>query len=110
MSTQVMHHKFEDEELTLDFDFLSRMGSGEAAATAAASISVYAGVDATPNIMVSGLASVSNNIVSQKIIGGEPGVIYLVTVSVRSTLNNIYINEAKLAVLPDNSMAPAELA
>lgn len=105
MSTQIMQTKFETEELTLEFDFLSRMTAGETVTTAAVSSTVWSGVDPVSNL-VSGIASVSNNVVSQLITGGLPGVIYKITCSVRTSNNNILINEAKLAVLSDDAITP----
>ena len=107
MATQVWAEKLSQEEVTVDVDFSSRCRPGESAATAVCVVSVFSGVDPNPAAMLSGIASVSNNIVSQKIIGGLPGVIYLLTYSVRTTGNNIVINEVKLAVRSSNAGVPA---
>lgn len=106
MSTQVIESKFESEELTLTFDMLSRCALGESIATAVVTVSVSSGIDPTPSAMVSGVTTVSNNVASQQIIGGVGGVIYDVVCAARSTLNNIFINVAKLAVLSDNAAVP----
>lgn len=109
MSTLIFPPKGESEEITAEFDFLSRMVPGEEAATAICTCSVLTGEDPTPALMVSGDPTVSNDIVFQKIIGGLSGVIYTLTCSVRTNLNNILINTAQLAVLPDNAGTPPPL-
>jgi hypothetical protein len=109
MATQVVVSKFESEELDFTFDMLSRCAVGESIVTAIVSVSVSTGIDLAPESMVSGVSTVSNNVVIQKIIGGVGGVIYDVACSARSSLNNIFINVAKLAVLSDNAAVPPEV-
>lgn len=106
MATQVIFHKLKTEELTLELDMLSRVRPGESISTAVVSIVVASGDDPSPGLMLSGLATVSNNVVSQKIIGGLPGVVYTLYISARTSLNNIVVNEAKLAVLSDGASTP----
>lgn len=107
MATQIYQEKLAQEELTVDVDFLSRCATGESASTAISTMTVLSGTDATPEAMLSGLPSVSNNVVSQKVVGGVGGVIYLLTISVRTTANNIVINEVKLAVKTSLGAIPA---
>lgn len=107
MATQIYAEKLSQEELTIDVDFLSRCDLGESAATAVSTMTVLSGTDANPSAMLSGVATVSNNIVSQKVIGGVGGVIYLLTISVRTTDNNIVINEVKIAVKSSAGATPA---
>lgn len=106
MATQVLFHKLESEEFSIDIDVLSRLALGETVATAASNMSVASGVDATPTTMLSGLPSISGSIVSQKVIGGSPGVIYKLSTSIRTSLNNILVLESKLAVLSDDAATP----
>lgn len=106
MSTQILYHKLETEEFSVDIDMLSRLSLGESVVSAACAMSVLSGTDANPNGMLSGLPSVSGSIVSQKVIGGSSGNIYEIHLSIRTSLNNILVNKAKLAVLPDSAVTP----
>lgn len=107
MSTQVYQTKFVDEVISVDVDMLSRLKVGEAISTSAAAISVVSGVDAFPNLLLVGLPTNSGSIVTQQVQGGVPGVIYLLEISIRTSLSNIYVNQAKIAVLSSNAGTPA---
>lgn len=106
MATQIIADKLQVEQLTLEFDMLSRLKIGETVATAACSATVWSGTDATPSTIISGLPTISNNIVSQKVVAGLPGVIYQISCAVRTSSNNIMINEAKLAIRPSVATLP----
>jgi hypothetical protein len=99
MTTLVLSDKLQHETITVKMDFTSRMEPGETVNTAIAQAVVSSGVDPSPADIISGIATVTNNIVSQVITGGLPGVIYKLSFSVRSSANNILINTAQLAVL-----------
>jgi hypothetical protein len=101
-----MLSKLVGEDITFEFDMLSRLKLGETLVTSACVATVYSGVDAAPSAILSGLPVISGSIVSQKVINGLPGVIYLLSVSVRSSLSNIFINEGKLAVLSSPAVDP----
>ena len=106
MATQTPQSKFDTEEITLDFDMLSRLAVGESVATAVVTAAIFAGDDDDVNLTVVGDPTISNNVVSQKISGGIGGNIYVVACSIRSSNNNIYINEAKVAVLTSTAAVP----
>lgn len=108
MATQTLCSKLVPEELTVEIDFLSRLKVGETLVTAASAIEAFSGTDALANLMLSGLPVISGTIVSQTVIGGEAGVIYRLAISVRSSANDVLINEAKLAVLSSPAATPAE--
>lgn len=101
MSTQILDQKLVAEELTIEFDMLSRLKIGETISTASVACELYSGTDPTPTMMISGLASISGSIVRQKVVGGLPGNIYLLTCSVRTSTNDLVLNQGKLAVLPN---------
>lgn len=86
----------------LDFDFISMLESGETIVGAAVTASVFSGTDANPENIVSGAETVSGSVVTQKIIGGEVGVIYRLTCSVTTSLGNVKIMRGLLAVLDSN--------
>ena len=98
----------ESESLDVDFDLLSRCDIGESIVTAVVNVVVSSGVDPAPEDMLEGVTTVSNNIATQRVTGGLPGVIYDVVCAARSSLNNIFINTMKLAVLSDNALVPPE--
>lgn len=106
MATQILPDKLQTEEVTIEFDMLSRLKVGETVATAATSAVVWSGTDPTPNSIISGLPTISNSIVLQKVVAGLPGVIYLISCSVRTSNNNILINESKLAIRPSSAVTP----
>lgn len=106
MTTQIVDPKLTVEDVNLEIDFLSRLALGETIFSAAASMTVYSGTDPTPIAMVPDLPVVSGSVVSTLVTGGLPGVIYLLAVSIRTSLNNILVNEAKIAVLPSTAVTP----
>jgi len=57
-------------------DFTSQLQPSETISSATITASVYSGTDPNPGAIVSGAASVSGTVVSQKITGGVLGVIY----------------------------------
>jgi tetrahydromethanopterin S-methyltransferase subunit E len=106
MSTAVTQSKNVSEEIVLVADFLSDLVLNETIIGASVNVTVSVGVDATPNYMLSGSATVSNSLVSQKLIGGLPGVIYSVWVAIKTSATNVYTQEFKLAVLSDGAIVP----
>lgn len=106
MSTVIKASKLVGETITLKFDLGSRVDTGETLATAVCGVEVFSGTDATPANLLSGTASISGMTVSQKITAGTSGVIYKVTCAVRTSLNNILLNQAKIAVLPSEVLDP----
>lgn len=106
MSTVVEASKLLGETLTIKFDVDSRLEVGETLATAVCGVEVFSGTDASPSSMLSGTASISGAVVSQKITGGTSGVVYTLTCAVRTSLNNILLNQAKIAVLPSEVLDP----
>lgn len=107
MSTQVHDSKLESETVNVVVDMLSRLVQGESFTTVASAMSVEVGEDANPGLMLDGSPQLNDTLVSQRVKGGLPGVIYKLALSARTDANNIYINETKIAVLPDNAAIPA---
>lgn len=58
------------------FDFISVLAIGETISTQSVVMSVFSGTDASPASMLSGSASASGTIVTQKLTGGTLGVMY----------------------------------
>lgn len=106
MSLQTLPSKFVGETVDIDFDMLSRLEVGQTIATAAVNISVFSGTDPNPTSMLSGVATISGTMIRQRVMGGLPGVIYMVWASARTNNGEILINEATLAVLSSNATIP----
>ena len=107
MSTVTADTKLQGEDIILVIDFLSRLLPGESVQTCASTISVLSGGDSNPTTMIPLLPAISGSSVHQQVIDGIAGNIYLVSIAVRTSLNNIYINEVKLAVLSSVNLNPA---
>ncbi len=73
------------ERLKLVFDFTSELASGETLSTATVASGVYSGADANPAAMISEAASISGPQVTQFVIGGVAGVVYLLTCTVTTS-------------------------
>ena len=107
MATQVSETKLASEVIELSADMLSRLALGESFTTVASAMSVLIGDDPNPGDMLIGVAQLSGSVVTQQIQGGIVGNIYKLALSARTDVNNIYINEIKLAILPDDAAIPA---
>ena len=82
------------------FPFTSRLSVGETISSATVTAAVYSGVDASPSNIISGAASVSGALVTQTLTAGTAGVIYRLTCSATTSLSNIFVITAFLAVIP----------
>lgn len=83
------------------FNFTSQLAVGETISSATVTASVYTGVDANPSAIISGSATISGAVVSQKITGGVLGVIYeLLCAAVTSAGQTIQL-AGYLAIIPD---------
>lgn len=102
MSTYVSAQKLQGETITQLCSFLSVMAVGEQALTCASSMGIFSGEDSDAVNMLLGDAFIQANKsdVVQDILGGIPGVIYILYLSVRTTLNNVLVQEIKIAVQP----------
>lgn len=82
------------------FPFTSKLAVGETISSAVVTAAVYSGVDANPSAIVSGTATISGGLVSQKLIGGTAGVIYKLSCAATTSVPNVLIMTAFLAVIP----------
>jgi flagellar biosynthesis protein FliR len=92
--------KLVGETATYTFDFTSRLAATETISAQSVTVAVYSGTDATPSSLLSGSASASGHIVSQKLIGGTLGVIYEITCQITSSLSQILQLTGYLAIIP----------
>ena len=105
----VQNSKLRSEIIPVEIDFGNRMVGSETPQTVASAISVHAGLDPSPASMLVGAPTLSGTYATQVLDEGLPGVIYEVTISVRTSANNIYISESLVAVLSDNAAVPPGL-
>lgn len=110
MSTFVQESKLVGEVYTLKVNFQSRLEMLETVETCEVGIEVLVGVDEGVADMLTGEPTVvGNTYVYQQVGGGVVGVIYQLTFAARTSDNNIYMNQCKLAVLPNPDMTVPEL-
>jgi hypothetical protein len=72
-----MDYKTPDEIVDLSFDFSANLGDTETLTTASMEVFVKKGVDAAPNDMLSGTASVVGDVVYQRIKDGIDKNVYI---------------------------------
>jgi hypothetical protein len=83
------------------WNFISLLGVSETISSATVTATVYSGVDAAPGSMISGAATISGSVVSQKIVGGVVGVVYeLLCAAVTSAGQTLQL-AGYFAVIPD---------
>lgn len=93
--------KLVGESANYQFDFSSRLAVGETLSTAVVTASTYSGTDASPSSLVSGSASISGAVVTQKIVAGTLGVLYELLCTVTTSAGQTLLLAGFLAVLPD---------
>lgn len=104
MSTRViLPNKYRSEILPVVFDFTSVLPAGDTiSGSPICSMSVYLGVDATPNAMVGVAATVSGGTkVTQNVQNGVVGVTYVLRCAVATVAGWTLIMDGFLTVLPD---------
>lgn len=100
MSRIVLGTKFVGETRPYTFDFTSVLAVGETISTKAVVATVYSGTDSSPSSLISGAASNSGAVVSQKLTAGTAGVIYLLVCTITTSSSNTYLLSAFMAVIP----------
>ena len=89
------------ETRTYQVDFASLLAAGETISSVATTVaSVYSGTDASPSAILSGSASNSGSVVSQKITAGTLGVIYQILLQVTTSTSQILQIVGLIAVIP----------
>ena len=100
-SRAILDPKLLGETKTITFDFTSNLAIGETVSTQTVTATVYSGTDASPSGVISGSASTSGAVVSQKITGGVLGVMYELLCQITTSLGQTLQQSAFLAVVPD---------
>lgn len=93
--------KLVNETRNYTFDFSSRLAAGETISTQTVTASVYSGVDASPSAIISGSASASGAVVTQKITAGTLGVIYELLCQITTSAGQTLDLAGYLAVIQD---------
>jgi hypothetical protein len=89
------------ETIFLLFDYTSQLAVGETISSAVVTASVYSGIDASPSSIISGSASISGPVVSQKITAGVLGVIYELLCAATTSTGEVIDLCGALAIIPD---------
>jgi len=82
------------------FSFSIDLAIGETISSASITAAVYSGTDAAPSALISGSASISGGEVTQIIIGGVEGVVYLLVCLVGTNLGSTLTRTGYLAIAP----------
>jgi hypothetical protein len=102
VNTILFPSKDTGETNTYNVQFDDRLQVGETISSVAVTVLVYSGTDTDPSTIVSGSPTFSGSIVSFTITAGVIGVIYVVVVTVTSSLANVYVKEGFLAIVATN--------
>lgn len=86
MPRVILPSKLVAETLAQYFNFASYIEVGETISSAVTTATVYRGADLTPSGIISGAASISGTVVTQKFVAGVAGTIYVITCT--ATLSN----------------------
>lgn len=102
MNRVLIPPKRQGETLLLSpWDFSPQMAAGEVINSASVAASVYTGVDAAPAAIISGVASFTTTVVSQKVTAGVVGVIYKLLCTAITNLGQTIQIAAFMTVVPD---------
>lgn len=86
--------------LLITFDFTSDLAVGETISSQSVTASVWSGTDSLPSDIISGAATVSGAIVTQKIDGGVTGVIYELLCTATTSLGQTLQQIGFLSIVP----------
>jgi hypothetical protein len=103
MAKTVFEGKRAGEVRTLTFDFANLLATAETISTQSVAATVYTGTDAAPSNVISGSASASNSIVSQKVTGGTAGNIYNLICTITTSAGQTLKISGLLAILPEQA-------
>ena len=92
--------KYASETILAAFDFTSNLAIGETISTQVCTCAVWSGTDASPSSVISGSATASGTVVSQKLTGGVLGVMYNVTCTITTSAGQTLALQGLLAIIP----------
>lgn len=97
----LLETKRSTETKRYSFDFLSQLAPGETLLAGSCTVSVWSGVDSSPQSIRSGSPTISGSIVNQKFTAGVVGVIYSVVVSAITSQSQTLTLQGYLAISND---------
>ena len=100
MSRVSLEAKHQAETTKYTFDFASQLAVGETISSGGVTATVYSGTDASPSSIISGATAISGTKVTQAIIGGLPGVTYLLVAQAITTASQQLTLNGYLVILP----------
>lgn len=100
MNRLIFPPKRQGETANYEFDFLSSLAIGETISTQSVAASVFTGVDASPSSIISGSATASGSIVTQKLTAGVVGVVYTLICTITTSASQTLQLAAYLYVEP----------
>lgn len=83
------------------FDFTGSLAVAETISTQVTTATVFSGVDANPSAIISGAASASGFIVTQKITGGVLGTVYSLLCTITTSAGQTLTRSGYLAILAE---------
>jgi hypothetical protein len=101
MTKAIFEGKRAGETRLLAFDFGSLLASSETISTQSVAATVYTGTDASPSGVISGSATASGSVVSQKVTGGTAGNIYNLICTVTTSTSQTLKIAGLLAIIPE---------
>ena len=103
MSRVIFSSKPAAEKASLVFDFTSRCAASETLSSTSVTASVYSGSDSNPQGIITGSGTISGQTVSQMVLGGTLGVVYLVTCQVITSTGQILFLSGFLSIVAGDS-------
>ena len=101
MAKTVFDGKRAGEVKTLTFDFGSQLAASETISTQSVAATVWTGTDASPSGVISGSATASGSVVSQKVTSGTAGNVYNLICTVTTSTSQTLKIAGLLAILPE---------
>lgn len=89
------------ETITIPFEFASDLGAGETITSAQVTATVYSGVHASPQSIITGSESVSGTKVFQKVRAGVVGVQYTLKCEIHTSAGQVLDRTQYCTVIPD---------
>lgn len=100
MSRVELEPKNAAEIATETFDFTSRCAASETLSTATVATAVYSGATGATALTLHGAATISGQKVTQRVGGGDSGVVYLLTCTVTTSTGQTLALSAYLPIVP----------
>ena len=100
MSRVILDAKLAGETSSQVFDFSSRLAAAETISSASTAATTYSGSDASPSSLIGGSSSVSGGRVTQKVVGGTVGVVYLLVCTAITSTGQTLSLSGYLVVTP----------